>query len=88
MTTEMTLYRCYWPSAHDYLKVFGVTFSAKAYGLLMTLNIPQEHAYAVASLLPVGSVIDIVPIETQVLQILDDLPVAYRRDMPSALDKN
>ena len=65
-TAELTLYRCYWPPAFGYLKNRGIKeFTAKAYDLLMTLELASEQAYAVAALLPTGAVVDIVPVDTE-----------------------
>jgi hypothetical protein len=75
MTTEMTLYRCYWPPAYDYLKTLGVTdFVSQSYDLLMTLEVGLEHAVNLAALLPAGAVVGIVPLEQPLeTQDIDDL---------------
>lgn len=60
-TVEMTLYRCYWPVAFRYLNIVGERhFFAKAYDLLMTLELNYDDAYAIADLLPTGAVITIL----------------------------
>ena len=91
MNAEVTLYRCYWPAAFDYLKVLGVkAFAAKAYDLLMTLEVDNEHAYSIASLLPAGAIIDIVPVEAMPLQTqeIDDLLFFSHNESAAGFDKN
>lgn len=91
MTAEVTLYRCYWPPAYDYLKVFGIEeFVAKSYDLLMTLELAEDHAYSIASLLPAGAIIDIVPVQPEPLQDqdIDDLLFYSNGDTAAEFDKN
>ena len=89
-TAEVTLYRCYWPPAFDYLKESGISdFVAKAYDLLMTLEVATEHAYTIAASLPTGAVIDVVPVsEPLQAQEIDDLLFYGQAVTPVGFDKN
>ena len=89
-TAELTLYRCYWPSAFAYLKNGNVTkFTAKAYDLLMTLELAHDRAYEVAALLPTGAVVDVVPVDPEPMQAhdIDALLYGWRGDVVG-FDKN
>jgi len=91
MNAEVTLYRCYWPPAYDYLNVFGIAeFVAKSYDLLMTLELDENHAYSIASLLPAGAIIDIVPVQAEALenQEIDDLLFYSQQENAAEFDKN
>ena len=64
MTAELTIYRCYWPTAYKYLKDFHLNnFKTEAFGLFMTIDIEEKQARQIASLLPVGAVIDLLHLE-------------------------
>ena len=90
MTAEVTLYRCYWPAAFAYLKANSNSFQAKAYDLLMTLEVGLEHAYSLAFSLPTGAVIDVVPINPTPLetQDIDDLLFYGHSENAVGFDKN
>ncbi len=61
MTAELTIYRCYWPKAYEYLKTFNITnFKTEAFGLLMTIDIDSKQAQRIVDLLPVGAALDLV----------------------------
>lgn len=90
MKMEVTLYRCYWPPAFTYLKASGTNdFVAKAYDLLMTLEVAAEHAHTIAASLPTGAVIDVVPVaEPLQAQEIDDLLFYGQAAAPVGFDKN
>jgi hypothetical protein len=61
MTTQLTLYRCYWPQAYSHLKSLHVSsFRAEAFGLLMTLDVSEGLARSITSLLPFGAVVETI----------------------------
>jgi hypothetical protein len=65
MNTQLTLYRCYWPQAFHHLKSLQVSsFRAEAFGLLMTLDVSESLAKSITSLLPFGSVVEVINLDT------------------------
>ncbi len=65
MIAEITLYRCYWPKVFHYLKDFEISnFKTEAFGMLMTLDIAPDLARRIASMLPVGAVVDLVELSS------------------------
>ncbi len=64
MTAELTIYRCYWPKAYEYLKTFKISnFKTEAFGLLMTIDIEPKQAQRIADLLPIGAAVDLVQLD-------------------------
>jgi hypothetical protein len=59
MTAEVTLYRCYWPPVHAYLKGQGAGFVSQAFDLLMTLRVDPAHAAPLLECLPAGVVLGV-----------------------------
>lgn len=76
MISEITLYRCYWPQVFHYLKMFEVSnFKTEAFGMLMTIDIAPDLARRIASILPIGAVVDLVeldPGESMEISEIDD----------------
>jgi hypothetical protein len=65
MNTQLTLYRCYWPQAFRHLKSLQVSsFKTEAFGLLMTLDVSESLAKSLTSLLPFGSVVEVINLDT------------------------
>jgi hypothetical protein len=62
--TQLTFYRCYWPTAFHYLKSLQASFRTESFGLLMTLDIPHEQAQKLLSMLPFGSVIEQIDLDS------------------------
>jgi hypothetical protein len=62
--TQLTLYRCYWPTAFHYLKSLQAQFRTESFGLLMTIDISYEQAGIIVSMLPFGSVVEMVDLDS------------------------
>jgi hypothetical protein len=60
---QLTLYRCYWPTAFHYLKSLQASFRTESFGLLMTLDTTHEHAQKIVTMLPFGSIIERIDLE-------------------------
>jgi len=64
MTSELTIYRCYWPKAYEYHKTFKINnYKTEAFGLLMTIDIEPKQAMRIADLLPTGAIVDLVQLD-------------------------
>lgn len=82
-TVEMTLYRCYWPAAFRYLNTLGERrFLARAYDLLMTLELNYDIAYAIAAQLPMGAVIAIEQVHTGAGEFEDPWAWSKNKGLP------
>ena len=56
----ITLYRCYWPTVHRYLKSLDLAKSVQdTFGYVVTLRLAEEYIKEICSLLPVGAIIEI-----------------------------
>ncbi len=56
----ISLYRCYWPTVHSYLKPLNLTKSVQdTFGYVLTLSLEKEHIKAICALLPVGAIVEI-----------------------------
>jgi hypothetical protein len=64
--TQLTLYRCYWPTAFHYLKSLQAGFRAESFGLLMTLDVSNEQAQKITSMMPFGSVIEQIDLDSYI----------------------
>ena len=62
--TQLTLYRCYWPTAFHYLKSLQTHFRTESFGLLMTLDIADEQAQKIVGILPFGSVLELIDLDS------------------------
>ena len=61
MIAELTIYRCYWPTVHSYLKEMQITnFKSEAFGLLQTITCSPEVGRQLEILLPLGAMTDYV----------------------------
>jgi hypothetical protein len=92
MTTQLTLYRCYWPQAYHHLKSLHVgSFRSEAFGLLMTLDVSESLARSITSLLPFGAVVETIDLTTyQELNndTIDDLLLYQPKQNLIDTDKN
>lgn len=71
MMSEITLYRCYWPTVYGYLKRFEITnFKSEAFGMLMTLDIAPELARRISTMLPIGAVVDLVEVSSDPIELV------------------
>lgn len=71
MMSEITLYRCYWPTVYGYLKRFEITnFKSEAFGMLMTLDIAPELARRISAMLPIGAVVDLVEVSSDPIELV------------------
>jgi hypothetical protein len=83
MNTQLTLYRCYWPQVFHYLKSLQVSsFRAEAFGLLMTLDVSDNLARGITRLLPFGSIVETINLDTY--QELDNQAIDELLMMQSA----
>lgn len=88
-TAELTLYRCYWPAAHGFLKASGASYQSQAFDVLMTLELSCEHACALMEHLPAGAVIGATPILTHLAQPQEnDEGLSYASPFFSGFGKN
>jgi hypothetical protein len=92
MNTQLTLYRCYWPQAYHYLKSLQVSsFRAEAFGLLMTLDVSDSLARAITRILPFGSVVETIDLDSyQELdnQAIDELLMSQSARVVVETEKN
>lgn len=92
MTTQLTLYRCYWPQAFRYLKSLHVSsFRAEAFGLLMTLDVSDALARSITALLPFGAVVETIDLTTYqdlTNETIDDLLLYQSKQGIVDTDKN
>jgi hypothetical protein len=92
MTTQLTLYRCYWPQAFRHLKSLHISsFKAEAFGLLMTLDVSESLAKSITTLLPFGAVVETIDLTTyQELtnETIDDLLLYQPKQGIVETDKN
>ncbi len=92
MTTQLTLYRCYWPQAFTHLKSLHVSsFKTEAFGLLMTLDVSEGLARSITSLLPFGAVVETIDLTTYEElnnQSIDDLLLYQPKQPIIDTDKN
>jgi hypothetical protein len=64
--TQLTLYRCYWPTAFHYLKSLQAGFRAESFGLLMTLDVSNEQAQKIMGMMPFGSVLEQIDLDSYI----------------------
>ncbi|MGL4608295.1 MAG: hypothetical protein ACRCYY_01220 [Trueperaceae bacterium] len=65
MSTQLTLYRCYWPQAFYCLKDWQVSnFRTEAFGLLMTLDVPEVIARNLSRSLPFGAIVETIDLDS------------------------
>jgi hypothetical protein len=92
MTTQLTLYRCYWPQAFRHLKTLQISsFRAEAFGLLMTLDVSEGLARSITSLLPFGAVVETIDLTTYEElnnQSIDDMLLYQPKQNVVETDKN
>ena len=62
--TQLTLYRCYWPTAFGYLKSLQACFRTESFGLLMTLDVANEQATKIVGMMPFGSVLEQIDLDS------------------------
>jgi hypothetical protein len=87
---QLTLYRCYWPTAFHYLKSLQASFRAESFGLLMTLDVTQEQAQKIVAMMPFGSIVECSDLEHYHLndQGIDELLLYQPTEVVLEVEKN